>query len=121
MAKKHNIMDILPTLITEKMGPHFGIGDTCFAREEDRPLYNILNKKEIIARDNEKSILRKTNINEAYTNCHIDIPLPYDLIDFISIITKKGEKIDIIKDGRFILPGTEELNKPLETNILHSN
>ena len=94
------------------MGPHFAIGDTCFSWSEDTPVYNPLDKKEVIARDNEKSILRKTNPQEAYTQCHTDITLPYDGLDFISVIKKNGEKIDIIKDGRFVLNGTEELNNP---------
>ena len=114
IAKKHNIMDILPILIIEKMGPHFAIGDTCFSWSEDKKVYNLLNNKEMIAKDNEKSILRKTNIDEAYTNRHTDITLPYEIIEFIAAITKEDEKIDIIRDGRFVLAGTEELNKPFD-------
>ncbi|MCD4657015.1 MAG: aminopeptidase [Planctomycetes bacterium] len=112
IARKYDIVDILPILIVEKMGPHFAIGDTCFSWDEDRPVYNP-DKKEIIARENEKTAKRKENINEAYTNKHIDITLPYDGLDFISAITKDGESIEIIRDGRFVLPGTEELNIPL--------
>ncbi|MCK4596036.1 leucyl aminopeptidase, partial [candidate division WOR-3 bacterium] len=113
-AKKHNIMNVLPVLIIEKMGPHFAIGDTCFTMEEDKPIYNPLDKKEIIARENEKTALRKTNMKEAYTNIHTDITLPYESIEFITVITKSGEKIDIIKNGKFVLKGCEELNKPFE-------
>ncbi|WP_432666295.1 aminopeptidase [Wukongibacter baidiensis] len=112
IAEKYGIIDKLPVLIIEKMGPHFAIGDTCFSWAEDLPVYNLLDKKEIIARDNEKSILRKTNIEEAYTNVHTDITLPYDALEEISVITKDGEKIEIIRDGRFVLKGTEELNEP---------
>ncbi|MPM63264.1 hypothetical protein SDC9_110144 [bioreactor metagenome] len=99
------------------MGPHFAIGDTCFSFAEDVKVYNPLDGKEIIARDNEKSILRKTNIEEAYTQCHTDITLPYDGLEFISIITKDGETLNIIENGRFVVQGTEELNKPFEMNI----
>ena len=74
----------------------------------------ILANKEITAKDNEKTINRKTNPSEAYTNCHTDITLPYESLGFISAITKDGKKIDVIKDGRFVIAGTEELNKPLE-------
>lgn len=112
IAEKYGIIDKLPVLIIEKMGPHFAIGDTCFAWAEDMPVYNMLDKKEIVARDNEKSILRKTKIDDAYTNVHTDITLPYDALEDISVITKAGERIEIIKDGRFVLKGTEELNKP---------
>jgi hypothetical protein len=97
------------------MGPHFAIGDTCFSWAEDLPVYNILNKKEIIARDNEMSILRKEDINKAYTGVHTDITIPYEEIGFISVITKEGNKTDIIKNGRFVLEGTEELNKPFDS------
>ncbi|MCT4593904.1 MAG: aminopeptidase [Anaeromicrobium sp.] len=112
IAKKYDIMDKLPILIIEKMGPHFAVGDTCFSWAEDTPVYNFLDKKEIIARDNEKSLLRKTNINEAYTNCHTDITLPYESLDTIVVISKDKEEIEIIRDGRFVLEGTEELNEP---------
>ena len=112
IARKHNIMDVLPVLIIEKMGPHFAIGDTCFSHEEDMKIYNPLNGKEITARDNERTLLRKEDFNKAYTNVHTDITLPYEEIGFISAITKDGESIDIIRDGRFVLEGTEELNNP---------
>lgn len=112
IARRHKITHLLPPLIIEKMGPHFAIGDTCFTFEEDRPVFNRLDNKEIIARENEKTALRKTNMQEAYTHQHTDITLPYESIAFIAVITKKGEKIDIIKNGRFVLEGTEELNKP---------
>jgi hypothetical protein len=114
IAQKHNILDILPILIIEKMGPHFAIGDTCFHHFEDLSVYNLLDQKEIVARDNEKSILRKTSPLDAYTGIHTDITLPYDAIGLITAITISGEQIDIIKNGRFVLPGTEALNQPFD-------
>lgn len=114
MAQKYGIIEVLPILIIEKMGPHFAIGDTCFSWSEDLPVYNLLNKKEIIARDNEKTILRKQDINNAYTGVHTDITISYEEIGFISVITKDKIKIDIIRDGRFVLQGTEELNEPFD-------
>ncbi|WDV45107.1 aminopeptidase [Clostridiaceae bacterium M8S5] len=113
-AEKYGIIDKLPILIVEKMGPHFAIGDTCYAWVEDNPVYNLLNEKEITARDNEKSLLRKEDKNKAYTNRHTDITIPYYAIEFISSVTKDGEYIDIIKDGRFVLKGTEALNEPFD-------
>ena len=113
MAKKFDILPIMPVLIVEKMGPHFAIGDTCFSWEEDSAIYNPIDNKEITARDNERSILRKEDVSKAYTNCHTDITLPYEDLDFITAVTADGEKIDIIRDGRFVVPGTEELNIPL--------
>jgi len=112
IAQKHNIVPILPILIGEKMGPHFAVGDTCYSYSEDERVYNAFDGKEIIAKDNEKSILRKTDIESAYTQCHTDITIPYDSLEFINAITKDGEVIEVIKNGRFILKGTEELNEP---------
>ena len=80
---------------------------------EDHKVYNP-NGKEIVARDNECSILRKTDIDKAYFNCHTDITIPYDELGEISVYTKTGEKIIIIKNGRFVLPGTEKLNEAFE-------
>ena len=65
----------MPILIVEKMGPHFAIGDTCYSWEEDYPVFNPIDGKEIVARENEKSALRKTDIQNAYTNCHTDITM----------------------------------------------
>lgn len=113
MGQKYNIQGKLPILIAEKTGPHFAMGDTCYSMSEDNKVYNP-NGKEIVARDNECSILRKTDIDKAYFNCHTDITIPYDELGEISVYTKTGEKIVIIKDGRFVLPGTEKLNEAFE-------
>ncbi|MHA2272520.1 MAG: aminopeptidase [Candidatus Hodarchaeales archaeon] len=114
VANKYNIMDVLPVLIKEKTGPHIAIGDCLFSNREDLKAYNQLNGKEITAIENEKTALRKTNPSEAYTQKHTDITLAFDSLDFITAIKRNGEQIDIIKDGKFVLAGTEELNGPLE-------
>ena len=57
-SEKYGIGDQLPVLIAEKMGPHFAVGDTCYSWGEDCPVYNP-DGKEIIARDNEVSVLPK--------------------------------------------------------------
>lgn len=111
IAEKYDIVDILPVLIVEKMGPHFAIGDTCYTYAEDLDVFNP-DGKCIMARDNEKSILRKENSSEAYTNVHTDITLPYDSLAFIDAVTSTDERLSIIKDGRFVLSGTEKLNEP---------
>ncbi|MEG2936078.1 MAG: aminopeptidase [Clostridium sp.] len=117
IAQKHDIVSILPVLIVEKMGPHFAVGDTCYSYSEDNRVYNQFDGKEIVAKDNEKSILRKTDKNSAYTQCHTDITIPYDSIGAINAITKNGEVIEVIKEGRFVLSGTEELNEPFQEAI----
>jgi leucyl aminopeptidase (aminopeptidase T) len=111
MANKYKINKLLPILIAEKMGPHFAVGDTCFSWSEDLKVCN-RDGKEIIAKDNEKSILRKEDISKAYTFKHTDITIPYEELKSITVVNKAKESIEIIKDGRFILEGTEELNKP---------
>lgn len=113
IAKKYDIMALLPILIIEKMGPHFAIGDTCYSHEEDAPHPNFLNAKEMIAVENEKSALRKSDPLSAYTQKHMDITLPYEMLQSISVIRKDGSREDIIRDGLFVVPGTEELNAPL--------
>ncbi|HPK40871.1 MAG TPA: aminopeptidase [Candidatus Cloacimonadota bacterium] len=113
MAKKYDILSLLPILIIEKMGPHLAIGDTCYSWEEDIPAYNP-DGKEIISRDNERSILRKEDPSKAYTQVHVDITLPYDEIALIEAVTEDGQHIEIIKDSRFVLPGTEVLNEAFQ-------
>lgn len=115
MGKRFNISDKLPVLIAEKTGPHFAIGDTCYKMCEDHRVYNP-DGKEIIAKENEYSKLRNTEIEKAYFNCHIDITIPYDELGEISVFNKNDEKTVIIKDGRFVLPGTEELNSAFIKN-----
>ena len=110
-AKKYGIGDILPILIAEKMGPHFAVGDTCYSHEEDNMTYNP-DGKAIIARENEVSALRKTDIQKAYYNCHTDITIPYDELLELSAVTADHKVLPIIEAGRFILKGCEELNKP---------
>ena len=113
VAKRYDIGAKLPILIAEKMGPHFAVGDTCYSWSEDNPVYNP-DGKEIIARDNECSLLRKTDVSKAYFNCHTDITIPYDELDCIRVVGPDGSRIPLIEKGRFVLPGTEELNKPFD-------
>ena len=113
VAKRYDIGAKLPILIAEKMGPHFAVGDTCYSWSEDNPVYNP-DGKEIIARDNECSLLRKTDVSKAYFNCHTDITIPYDELDSIRVVRPDGSRIPLIEKGRFVLPGTEELNKPFD-------
>ncbi len=110
-AGKYGIEDKLPILIAEKMGPHFAVGDTCYSWSEDNKVYNP-NGKEIVAKDNSVSVLRKEDVSKAYYHCHTDITIPYEELKSITVVTEAGEKIEILRDGRFVLEGTEELNKP---------
>ncbi|MBR5117003.1 MAG: leucyl aminopeptidase, partial [Lachnospiraceae bacterium] len=113
VAQDYGIAEILPILIAEKMGPHFAFGDTCYSWEEDRAVYNP-DGKEIIARENECSALRKEDPSRAYFECHTDITIPYEELGSITVLCKDGHEIPLLEDGRFVLPGTEVLNVPLD-------
>lgn len=110
MAKKYNIGHLLPILIAEKTGPHFAVGDTCYSWSEDTATFNP-DGKEITAKDNEVSILRKEDLSKAYFGCHTDITIPYDELGAIWVETKEGQRISIIENGKFVLKGTEALNE----------
>lgn len=112
MARDFSIADKLPILIAEKTGPHFAVGDTCYSHEEDTATYNP-DGKEIVARENAISALRAEDMSKAYFNCHTDITIPYDELDCITVIRADGSTADIIRDGLFVVAGTEELNQPL--------
>ncbi len=110
MGRRYGIEAKLPILIAEKTGPHFAVGDTCYSMSEDIVLHNP-DGKEIIAKENECSALRKTEIEKAYFNCHTDITIPYDELGDIVVNTRDGKEITIIREGRFVLEGTEILNE----------
>ena len=113
MARKYGIEACMPILIAEKTGPHFAVGDTCYSWEEDTDTFNPDGKR-IVAKENECSVLRKEDPGKAYFNCHTDITIPYDELESIAVIHADGSTEDIIRDGRFVLPGTEALNVPLD-------
>jgi len=113
VAQKYGIEDKMPILIAEKMGPHFAIGDTCYNWSEDIKVYNP-NGKEIIAKENTISALRKEDVAKAYFQCHTDITIPYEELEEISVFTKAGKRIILLADGKFVLAGTEALNEPFE-------
>jgi len=113
VAKKYGVEDKFPILIAEKMGPHFAVGDTCYSHAEEVRVYNP-DGKEIVAKDNEVSMLRDTKPAKAYFNCHTDITIPYDELGELTAVCEDGTRIPIIEKGRFVLPGTEELNEAFE-------
>ena len=113
MARDYNIEDKLPILIAEKTGPHFAFGDTCYSHEEDVKTYNP-DGKAIIARENECSALRNEDVSKAYFNCHTDVTMPFEELALIEAVLPDGSSIPIIKDGKFVVAGCEELNVPLD-------
>ncbi len=74
MGREYGIQGKLPILIAEKTGPHFAVGDTCYSWAEDVAVFNP-DGKEIVARENEISRLRKSEPQKAYFNCHTDITI----------------------------------------------
>lgn len=110
MGLKYNISGLLPILIAEKTGPHFAVGDTCFSHEEELVTCNP-DGRQMVAKENDFSKLRNCEPEKAYFNCHTDITIPYSELGDIIVHTCSGETIDIIKNGRFVLEGTEALNE----------
>lgn len=115
-AKKYGISKLFPILIAEKTGPHFAVGDTCYSREEDVRLYNE-DGREIVAKDNAVSLLRHTDPSKAYFACHTDITIPYDELGAVIACYADGSECAIIENGRFVLEGTQELNRAFEEKI----
>lgn len=109
-ARKYRVQDKMPILIAEKTGPHFAVGDTCYSHAEDVKVYNP-DGKEIVARENEVARLRDKAPEKAYFNCHTDITIPYDELGELAAVRPDGSRVTIIREGRFVLPGTEELNE----------
>ena len=110
---RYGITDRLPILIAEKTGPHFAVGDTCYSDEEDNVSYNPDGKK-IVARENTFSRLRESDPEKAYFGCHTDITIPFAELGRIEAVHADGSRVVLIENGRFVLPGTEELNVPLD-------
>ena len=106
MAKTYDILYQLPILIVEKMGPHFAVGDTCYSHCEETEVHNP-DGKEIVAK------YKECSKEGEYLQCHTDITIPYEELDSICAITLGGDEILLIKDGKFVLSGTETLNEPL--------
>ena len=109
MAKKYDILGKLPILIVEKTGPHFAVGDTCYSHAEDTAVFNP-DGKEIVSRENSFSVLRDSEPDKAYFNCHTDITIPYEEIGRIAAVYPDGSEKDLLRDGRFVLEGTGALN-----------
>ena len=116
MGQRYGIEARMPILIAEKTGPHFALGDTCYSREEDRAVFNP-DGREVTARDNEHTLIRKTDPSKAYYGCHTDITIPYSELGRISVIHGDGSETVLLDGGRFVLPGTEALNGPLDECI----
>ncbi len=112
MARKYDIFSRLDILIAEKTGPHFAFGDTCYSRSEDVRVFNP-DGREIISKDNEYTLKRKSDADFRYFECHTDVTIPYDELDSITAIDKEGREYPVIENGLFTVAGCAELNEPL--------
>ncbi len=110
---RYGITDRLPILIAEKTGPHFAVGDTCYSDEEDNESFNPDGKR-IVAKENDFSRRRGKDPEKAYFGCHTDITIPFAELGRIEAVRQDGSVQTILENGRFVLPGTEELNVPLD-------
>lgn len=112
IARDMDLVSRMPILLAEKMGPHIAVGDPCFARGEDAPVYNLYDGKEMVARENERTA-RRGGDEPVYTNIHTDITLAFDELERLEGVRADGGRVPVLKDGRFVLAGTEPLNEPL--------
>ena len=112
MGQKYGISHLLPILIAEKTGPHFAFGDTCFSHEEELVTYNP-DGRQMMAKENRFSALRHSDPSRAYFNCHTDVTIPYHELGDIIVHCRDGREIVLIREGKFVLEGTEELNRVL--------
>ena len=67
-----------------------------------------------MAKENEMSAFRKTDMSKAYFQCHTDITIPYDELSEITAVAEDGKETMIIQNGRFVLAGVEALNEPFD-------
>lgn len=112
LANKYNMVYKLPILIVEKMGPHFAVGDTCYSWSEENILHNP-DGKEIVAKDNECSILRKT-ISARHILTAIPI-LRYHMMRSEAFIRScRWNQSCHYRKADLFLPGTEMLNEPFK-------
>lgn len=115
IARKYDIGSRLPILIYEKMGPHIAIGDPCFARSEDAPIYNMYDHKDMVCRENEVT-KERGNRADIYFGKHVDITLPYHQVEYLRGIRPDGSVLDFILHGRFVLENTDSLNEGFDIN-----
>ena len=52
-------------------------------------------------------------MQKAYFGCHTDITIPYDELGSIYVEKLDGTLVPVILDGKFVVEGTEVLNKEL--------
>ena len=116
LAEKLGFLERLPILIAEKTGPHFAVGDTCYSHEEENRVYNP-DGKEIFAKENEYSLMRETDPERAYFGCHTDITIPYEEVGLLAAVRADGRQIPLIRDGKFVLEGTDILNLPFAEKV----
>lgn len=113
LMDRYGIHKKMNILIAEKTGPHLALGDTCYSFEEEVKTYNP-DGKEIVAKENSCSRLRDVDMEKAYFRVHTDITIPYAELGCIKCIMADGSEVFLIRDGRFVLPGTELLNEALD-------
>ncbi len=115
-AKKYGIEDKMPILIAEKMGPHFAVGDTCYSWCEDIKVYNPNGKRDHCQRqfgiDPQKKKMCQKHISIAIQILRSRMK-NWAVLQLLQRIKKE---ITLLKNGKFVLPGTEILNEPLKNS-----
>ena len=90
------------------------MGDTCYSHAGGRGDLQPGWKTDRCKRQQHFSKLAQRGyVRRHISSCHTDITIPYDELGSIVVVAKDGTETEIIRDGRFVLPGTEILNEPL--------
>ena len=59
-------------------------------------------------------MMRDTDPDKAYFGCHTDITIPYEEVGLLEAVRSDGTPVPVIRDGLFVLPGTDILNEPFQ-------
>ena len=57
--------------------------------------------------------MRKEDPSKAYYGCHTDITIPYSELGDIIAVCRDGKMLEVIRNGKFAVEGTEALNDEL--------
>ena len=52
-------------------------------------------------------------MSKAYFGCHTDITIPYSELGDITAVCADGRELAVIREGRFVVKGTEPLNEAI--------
>ena len=115
MAHQHGIMDRLSAPLLKKMGLQITVGNEGLGTEKASPLYNS-DKREMIARGHALGQERTASAGGEGSALPVSgtkaFTLPFDVLGRVTIQSPET-MLDVIREGRFVLLGTDILNEPM--------